>query len=374
MWYMNEEREMLRAAFREFAQKKVRPHVAKMEEEEAGCKDLILEMGQLGFLGMAMPEELGGGGDWTSFGILMEELGRESYTVALSAMITNQFIQGMKDACTEEQIQKYVLPVMNGEKVLAAASCEASGSAFFEGYQTRAVRDGDDWVINGDKCFITLIDIADIIIVVALTSEKINLLTGEGFTYFIVPADTPGVSFGHMENKIGWKGSRTGSVYFENVRVPDANRIPKPMFTKPGGGTGTAYAAIDLGGCEVILEKAIAYVKGRIQEGGLSLWELHESLRNDIARLAAKVQVLRNAVYGELQNVSNGDDSFLGDSALKIEGAKTLIEVANECMLFMGATGYIKETGIERYYRDVVLSEVGCGSNKAALSTISMFL
>lgn len=373
-WYMNEDREMLQAAFKDFAQNRVRPHVDKMETEEADAKELILEMGQLGFFNLAIPEKYDGANDFISFGLMLEEMAKESYTVGFLAMIAQLFNYDMTNGCSEEQIQKYVIPAMNGEHLIALASCEPTGGSYFDGYTTRAKRDGDSWVISGTKCFITQADTADYFLVAALTKDSVDPYTGDGYDYFIIPADAPGVSTGHIENKIGWHGSRTGNVYFNDVKVSEADHLPGKIMLMPVRGVGSFYAALDLGGAEAVLEKVNTFVKNRIQDGGRSLWDNHETVRNGFAKLSEKVSVLRNALYGHLSNLNADEFSFEDDFALKRFGAEVLEEVTKESMLLMGGTGYIYETGVERYLRDAVLSEVGCGSNNTALSWIAATL
>ncbi|WP_308528728.1 acyl-CoA dehydrogenase family protein [uncultured Oscillibacter sp.] len=374
-WYMNEDREMLQNAFREFAQTKVRPHVDQMEKEEADAGALLKEMGKLGFFALGKPEEYGGAGnDHVNVGLLMEELAKESYTVGFLALIQHMFIQEMIKCCSPEQIQKYAVPAMNGDIVLGLASCEPAGSMHFEGYSTKAIRDGDTWVINGNKCLITEVDVADVFIVSALTGDHFDITTGEGYGTFIVPADTKGISIGHIENKVGWKGSRTGTIYFNDVRFPAENLIPTPMFLAPAHGLGGYYAALDLGGAERCLEKTTAILKERVQTGNRSLWDAHEAIRHNVADLTVKVSVFKNAVYSHMMNLTIGQADFIEDFALKMEGAKLLREISSECMILAGGAGMIYETGIERYYRDVQPSEVGCGCNKTALDWISALL
>lgn len=375
MWYMNEERELLQAAFREFAQTRVRPHVAKMEEEDANAKQLIKEMGELGFLGLTMEEEYGGSGrDYINWALLMEEIGKESYTVGLLAMIAHLFNRGMAfpNACTEEQIKKYLIPAVQGEHVMGLAGCEASGGSFFDGFETVAKREGDDWVINGSKVFITQCDVADYFLVMARTKDHVDPMTFDGMDMFIVAANTEGVSTGHIENKLGWNGSRTGCLYFNDVRVSEADHMKIGMVFVPEE-HGGSYAALSLGAAETVIEKTVSYLKQRIQYG-VSLWDSHESMRNDIAKLVAKVSNFRNATYGHMANMTNGVRISSEALALKIEGAKLLEEVTSECMTLMGGVGIVYETGIERFYRDNKTSELGCVSNKTALSYIAYAL
>lgn len=370
-WYMNEERELLQKAFREFAQQRVRPYIDKMEREDAGCRDLLLEMGQLGFYTFGKPERLGGAGeDRIPIALLLEELSRESYTVALSAMIQHLFIQEIIKDCNEEQIQKFAVPAMNGEIVLGLAANEPNGSMDFGNYGTTAVKDGNEWVINGNKCLITLVDISDVFVVTALVDGKMDPVTFDGYASFIVPANTPGVTFGHIEKKVGWNGSRTGTVYFNDVRIPAENKTANPMYLGPALGLGGWYGAMDLGGAEVCIEKAVNILKNR-EQNGATLWDSHEVIRNNVAELLIKVKNFRNSVYGLMADLSLGEANLADDYAVKIEGVKLLRDISHECMTLSGGMGLIYETGIERYYRDCVISDIACCSSKTALSWIA---
>ena len=195
MWYMNEERELLQGAFREFAQTRVRPYVSEMEEKDADCKDLIKEMGELGFLGLNMPEEFGGSGcDYINEALLLEELAKESYVVAFSAMLVHMFDTAMVRGCSDEQKQKYLVPSIQGEMLMGLAGNEALGGSFLEGFSTKAVRDGDTWTINGTKVLVSQSDVADVFMVMAVTENFLDI--------FFVSEGTDGLSHGHIENKL----------------------------------------------------------------------------------------------------------------------------------------------------------------------------
>ena len=363
MWYMNEERELLQGAFREFAQTRVRPYVSEMEEKDADCKDLIKEMGELGFLGLNMPEEFGGSGcDYINEALLLEELAKESYVVAFSAMLVHMFDTAMVRGCSDEQKQKYLVPSIQGEMLMGLAGNEALGGSFLEGFSTKAVRDGDTWTINGTKVLVSQSDVADVFMVMAVTENFLDI--------FFVSEGTDGLSHGHIENKLGFKGSRTGTVYFNDLKVPEADRFPNAFCLSPDI-YGGFYGAMDLGGAEAVVEKTVNYLKQRIQEEGKSVWDLHESARNDLARLQAKISNFRNSVYAHMLNLNNGDVDITESVSLKIEGEKLVEEVASECMSLMGGAGLIYETGIERYYRDVKMTAHACCSNKTFLSQIA---
>ena len=362
-WYLNEERELLQKAFREFVQERVKPYVEKMENEDAGCRDLILEMGQLGFLGFNMPEEKGGAGiDYIAQALLIEEIAKESYTVAFSTMLAPMFNAAISRGGTEEQFRKYAIPAINGEHLIALAGNEAMGSGYLDGMSTVAVREGDKWVINGTKVFISQSDIADYYMVMTRTVEHPNPMTGEGLEMFFVKADAEGVSNGHLENKLGMRGSRSGTVYFDNVRVSEKDRMNNASVFEMTDHAGL-YAAMDLGAAEAALDKTINYLKQRVQYGA-SLWDAHEAARKDAAILYGKISNFRNAVYGHMANLNNGEKDMMEGLPLKREGAHLLEEVSRECMVLMGAAGLIHETGIEKSYRDVMMSTQACGSEK----------
>lgn len=183
----------------------------------------------------------------------------------------------MSAACSEEQIRKYVIPAVNGEILIGLARNEpAGGNDMFE-YQTKAVRNGDDWIINGGKVLVTQADEVDVFMVIALTRDQIDFTTMQGVDIFFVPTSDPGFSVGHIEHKVGLNGSRTGSVYFDNCRVSEADRIPNPWGILMNFGPElSGYAALALGGAETMIAKTADYLKNRIQMGR-SLWDTHQA-------------------------------------------------------------------------------------------------
>lgn len=372
MWYMNEERELLQKTFREYAQKRVRPLAQKMEDEDASSREALLEMGRLGMFTMPMAEQFGGTGpDYISWGLLLEELGKESATFGFLALLRQVFNGPLVTSCSEEQIKKYVIPAVNGELLIGLAGNEPAGGNNLLEYQTNAVKDGDEWVINGGKVLVTETDECDVFMVIAKTREQIDYRTMEGLDVFFVSASDPGYSVGHIENKVGLNGSHTGSVYFDNCRVPESDRMPYPMALLMGFGPElSGYAAVALGGAEIMIEKTAAYLKNRIQMGR-SLWELHQAARHDLAKLQMEVYNFRNAVYGHLANRNSGIHDSLEAGALKAASGPLLEKVASECMLLMGGTGVIHETGIERYYRDAKALEIACFSDKTFVDNVA---
>lgn len=307
MWYMNDDREMLQKAFREYAQKRVRPLALKMEDEDASSREALLEMGRLGMFTMPMAPEYGGtGADFISWALLLEELGRESACFGFLALLRQVFNGPMVSACSKDQIERFVIPAVRGDILVGLAANEPAGGNNLLEYQTMAVKDGDDWVINGGKVLVTQVDEVDVFIVLAKTREQIDFTTMAGIDMFFVPTADPGFSAGHIEHKVGLNGSRTGSVYFDNCRVPDANRMPNPLALLMGFGPElSGYAAVALGGAEAMIEKTAAYLKNRVQMGR-SLWDAHQATRHDLAKLKMEVCNFRNALYGHMANRNAG--------------------------------------------------------------------
>lgn len=375
MWYMNEERELLQKTFREYTEKRVRPLAKKMEEEEASSREVLLEMGKLGMFTMPVPESYGGTGpDYISWALLLEELAKEGATFAFLALLRQVFNGPLQAACSPEQVEKFLKPAVNGEILIGLAGNEPAGANNLFEYQTKAVRDGDEWVINGGKVLVTQADAVDVFMVIALTKDQIDFRTMEGLDIFFVPTSDPGFKVGHIERKVGLHGSRTGSVYFENCRVPESYRMPNPMGLLMGFGPElSGYAAIALGGCEAMIAKTADYLKNRIQMG-TSLWDAHESARHDLAKLQMDVYNYRNALYGHMANRNCGIHDTLEAGALKASAGPLLQKVASECMLLMGGTGVIHETGIEQYYRDAKALEIACFSDKTFVGNVAAAL
>lgn len=379
MWYMNEDREILVKAFREFAEKEIRPIVPKMEEEEAYPLEAMRKLGELGFLGLGIDEEAGGSGpDFINFGLMLEEFAKESHGFTLLAYLASQLTIGaFYKFCTPEQVEKFIKPAIRGEKLCSIVTTEPCGVSNHGEYETMGVLDGDELVINGSKILITNCDVADVHFVVCRTGE-VNRTAMEGVTLAIVPGDTKGITVGHMEHKLGWHGSHTGQLYFDNCRVPKENIVGefnKGLAVVLAGLSPefAAYGPMNLGAMEACYEKTVNYLKNRIQ-CGVSLWDAHESIRHEMARIWVKISNYRHAVYGVLEERNQGENIIPQAIALKVAGEELLREIASQCIEFHGGMGTVYETGIERYYRDAKMGGLGCGSNKTMIDSLSLLL
>lgn len=379
MWWMNEERQMIQAAAREFAEQVVRPAAKLMEEEEKYPEEALRQLGELGMMGLTIGEEYGGAGaDYVNYGLMIEEIAKESHGFALLTSLHTELTLGIAEKLgTPEQVKTLIETGLTGNNLCGIVITEPSGVFNVAEYETRAELDGDEWVLNGSKILITADGVADTFLVFAKTGE-FNPETAEGITLFVVPGKADGVKVGHMENKLGWKGSHTGQLYLEDVRIPKENIIGEvgtiwPKFVAALCPTYVTYGAMNLGGMEAVYDKTVNYLKNRIQ-CGVSLWDAHESIRTEMTRLWCKIDNYRSAVYSALENETRGVDVTAQAVALKVEGADLLEYVASQCIEFQGGMGTIYETGIERFYRDAKMGALGCGSNKTMINSLASMM
>lgn len=365
MWYMNEEREMLRKMVAEFAENDVRPFVKEMEANETFPMHLIKKAGDLGILGLCYPEELGGVGvDWINLGIALEEISKVSTTVGLlimmSAVGSTLALQGVG---TEEQIEKILKPVIRGEQVLAMALCEPVGSSNTPAYKTKAVRDGDDWILNGGKIFCTLAGQCEYYGVMALTDD-FNPLTQEGATMFLVHKDTPGFKVGHIEHKLAWHGSSTGQIFFNNCRVSDnwiLGEVNKGLhaFGSTVMQTYAYLAVLAFGGAEGIYEKTLKYCKDRVHIGGGTLFENYQAVKHRLANMYMEVEACRSLLFNCFELMGQGKDGVKECMAVKIYAQEVFESVASQAVMLHGGNGLMVDNDVERYFRESKMLAVG---------------
>jgi len=379
MWYMNEDRELIRNAAREFAEKEVKPFVSEMEFKDTYPRHLVKRMGELGFTGIPYPESYGGGGsDWTTFGIVVEEIAKVSTTLSLILLLnTCMTAIPIAELGTREQKLKWLQPCLAGDYNLAIAITEAVGIFNFPEFQTRAVLDGDEWVINGGKIFTSSAGESNFYVLVTLTSD-FDPATGSGITYFIVPAAAPGFEVGHIENKLGWHGSKTGQTYFRNIRLPKENQIGEigggyPATLKWAAFECLGFGSMCLGSAEAAYEKAVKYTKERMQMGK-SLYDTHQVVRNQLAKIYMEIETLRGLTYSTWAMVDKGIDCMAQMYAVKVKAAQIQEYVTSEAMVLLGGNGVVRENDIERHFRDAKVNAIGGGSVNTLTDLISSMI
>ncbi|MCD8326116.1 MAG: acyl-CoA dehydrogenase [Lachnospiraceae bacterium] len=379
---LGKEYEMARQLFKDFAEKEVKPLAQEVDENERFPRETVDKMAKYGFLGIPVPKEYGGQGcDTLTYVMCVEELSKVCGTtgVIVSAH-TSLCIDPILTYGTEEQKQKYVVPLAKGEKLGAFGLTEPGAGTDAQGQQTKAVLDGDEWVLNGSKCFITNGKEADVYIVIAVTGkvEKRGRMQKE-ISAFIVEKGTPGFTFGTKENKMGIRGSSTYELIFTDCRIPKENLLGQKgkgfniaMHTLDGGRIGIAAQALGL--AEGALETTVAYVKERKQFG--KAIGAFQNTQFQLADMATKVEAAKNLVYKAAlkkdEFKKNPKTSYSVEAAMaKLYAAETAMEVTTKAVQLHGGYGYIREYDVERMMRDAKITEIYEGTSEVQRMVIS---
>ncbi|MBQ1189169.1 MAG: acyl-CoA dehydrogenase [Lachnospiraceae bacterium] len=374
---LSKEHEMARTLFREFAEKEVKPLAQEVDETEQFPKETVAKMAQCGFLGIPVPKEYGGQGcDPLAYAMCVEELSKVCGTtgVIVSAH-TSLCCDPIQTYGTEEQKQKFLTPLAKGEKLGAFGLTEPGAGTDAQGQQTKAVLDGDEWVLNGTKIFITNGKEADIYVVIAVTGtvEKRGKLQKE-ISAFIVEKGTPGFTFGTKEKKMGIRGSATYELIFTDCRIPKENLLGKKgegfkiaMHTLDGGRIGIAAQA--LGIAEGALERTIEYVKER-KQFGRAIGQF-QNTQFQLADMATKVQAAQMMVYRAAVAKATQKDYGFEAAMAKLYAAEVAMEVTTKAVQLHGGYGYIREYDVERMMRDAKITEIYEGTSEVQRMVIS---
>ena len=379
---LNKEHEMARQLFRDFAENEVKPLAQEVDEEERFPRETVEKMARYGFLGIPVPKEYGGqGADPLAYAMCVEELSKVCGTtgVIVSAH-TSLCVDPIMTFGTEEQKQKYLVPLAKGEKLGAFGLTEPGAGTDAQGQQTKAVLDGDEWVLNGSKCFITNGKEADVYVIFAVTGkiEKRGKMMKE-ISAFIVEKGTPGFTFGTKENKMGIRGSSTYELIFTDCRIPKENLIGQQgkgfniaMHTLDGGRIGIAAQALGL--AEGALETTINYVKERKQFGRAI--GAFQNTQFQLADMATKVKAAQYLVYAaamkKAEYQKNPKVSYSVEAAMaKLYAAEVAMEVTTKAVQLHGGYGYIREYDVERMMRDAKITEIYEGTSEVQRMVIS---
>jgi len=367
-----DEHEQLRESITAFVKKEFAPHAE--EWEETTFPDSIFpRMGELGFLGLDKPEEYGGqGGDYYSAIVLAESMchancGGLGMGVAVH---TDMAMPPILAFGTEEQKQEWVVPAIKGEKILCLGITEPDAGSDVAGIKTRAVRDGDEYVINGSKTFITNGHRADVIVLVTKTDPDAGY---DGFTLFLVPMDAPGVIREKKLEKLGMHASDTALLAFQDVRVPASavlGQVGKGFYHIMWELQGERLigAAGCVSGAQRCFEMTLQYAKERTAFGReIGKFQV---IRHKFAEMATKIESARQMTYVTAWRVANGEYPVREISMAKLHAARIAVEVADECIQIHGGAGYMKEYGVERVWRDMRLNRIGAGTDEIMLDVI----
>lgn len=363
---LTDEQKMLQSMVRDFAVNEVEPTAAERDEEERFDREIFDKMAELGLTGIPWPEEYGGSGmDYVSYVIAVEELSRvcASTGVTLSAHVSLASWPIYKYG-TEEQKQKYLRRLAEGSAIGAFALSEPGAGSDVASMKMTAKKDGDDYVLNGNKVWITNGGVADIYVVFAKTDLDAK---HRGISAFIVEKGTEGFSFGKKEKKLGIRSSPTTELIFENCRIPKENLLGEEgegfkiaMTTLDGGRSGIAAQAVGI--AQGALDAAIAYAKEREQFGKPIAHQQGISFK--LADMATEVEAARlltyRAAWLESQGLPYGEASAMA----KLFAGDTAMRVTVEAVQIFGGYGYTKEYPVERYMRDAKITQIYEGTNE----------
>ncbi|MEG6522067.1 acyl-CoA dehydrogenase [Desulfotomaculum sp. 1211_IL3151] len=363
---LTEEQEMLRKAVRDFAEGEIKPKAAEMDENEQYDYSLWTKMAEMGLAGVPFPEEYEGSGmDNLSYAIVVEELSRvcASSGVLVSAH-TSLCAWPIYAFGTEEQKKKYLVPLANGQKIGALGLTEPAAGSDAVGQKTTAVLDGDEWVLNGTKIFITNGFYAETYIVIAVTDKEKK---AKGISMFIVEKDTPGFTFGKKEHKMGIRASATYELVFENCRIPKENLLgelgagfKQVMMTLDGGRIGIASQA--LGIAQGAFEAAVEYSKIREQFG--KPISANQGIAWMLADMATQIEAARLLIY-QAAYLKDAKLPYGQQSAMaKLHAAETAMAVTTKAVQIFGGYGYTREYPVERMMRDAKITEIYEGTSE----------
>jgi alkylation response protein AidB-like acyl-CoA dehydrogenase len=367
-----DEHEQLRESIGRFVTKEFAPH-AEEWEETTFPDEVFPKMGKQGFLGLDKPEEYGGeGGDYYTALVLAEEMANAKCGgLAMGiAVHTDMAMPPINLLGTEEQKQEWMVPAIKGEKILCLGITEPDAGSDVAGIKTRAVRDGDEYVINGSKTYITNGHRADVIVLVTKTDPDAGY---DGFTLFLVPMDAPGVIREQKLQKMGMHASDTALLAFQDVRVPETavlGQIGKGFYHIMWELQGERLigAAGSVSGAQRLFEQTLKYANERNAFGRpISKFQV---TRHKFAEMAVKIEAARNLVYNTAWRIENGEYPVRDISIAKLYASRIAVEVADECLQIHGGAGYMKEYGIERAWRDLRLNRIGAGTDEIMLEVI----
>jgi alkylation response protein AidB-like acyl-CoA dehydrogenase len=370
---LTEEQKMIRKLMRDFAEGEVAPTADERDRTKRFPKEVFEKMAELNLMGLPFPEEYGGGGaDTVSFAIAVEELSRVcastgiTYSAHISLGCAPLYLFG-----TEEQKQKYLVPLCRGETLGAFGLTEPNAGSDAGGTKTTAVREGDEWVINGSKCFITNASYARFVSLTAVTGKN-----GEKpeITAFIVPTDSEGFQVIDQYHKMGLHSSNTTELVLDHVRVPHENILGKIgegfkqfLITLDGGRIGIGAMAVGI--AQGAYEAALQYAKERMQFGqSISKFQV---IQHKLADMAMYIELARNMVYKAAWLKDQGRRFTKEASMCKLFASEVAMKVCNQAVQIHGGYGYMHDYKVERFFRDAKLTEIGEGTSEIQRNIIA---
>lgn len=373
---LTEEQEMIRKMVRDFAENELKPGAGERDENEYFDRAIFDKMAELGITGIPWPEQYGGAeADFLSYVIAVEELSRvdASIGVTLSAHVSLASWPIYKFG-TEEQKQKYLRPLAEGKKIGAYGLTENGAGSDASSLKTKAIKDGSDYIIDGNKIFITNGEVADIYVIFAVTDPDQG---NKGISAFIVEKGMEGFTFGKKEKKLGIRSSTTVELRFDQVRVPQENLLGAEgegfkiaMMTLDGGRNGIAAQAVGI--AQGALDEALNYAKERVQFGKPIAKQ--QAIQFKLADMAAKVEAARLLTYQAAWFEDNKLPYGKYSAIAKLVAGDTAMEVTTEAVQVFGGYGYTRDYPVERMMRDAKITQIYEGTNEIQRVVIANYL
>ena len=371
---LTEEQELARKAARDFATEKVLPRAAEIDEQGRIPRELIAEMGALGFMGSYVPERYGGSGlDAVSYALIVEEINRAcASTGVVLCSHMSLAVDPILHHGSEEQKARFLPGMARGERIGCFALSEPASGSDAAAMRTSARRDGDTWVLNGTKNFITNGSIADVAVVFAQTQapgsgDERPAERHKGIAAFVVETKTPGFAVGKLERKLGIRGSDTAQLVFEDCRVPAANLLGGvgdgfriALSTLDGGRISIAAQAVGI--ARACLEDALAYANER-QAFGKRIGEF-QAIQWMLADMATEIDAARLLTWRAAALKDAGADHILAAAEAKLFASDVAVKAARDCVQIFGGYGYLRDFPAERHYRDAKITEIYEGTSE----------
>jgi len=363
---LSQKHEGFRQKIREFAEAEIEPKASSLDEKAEFSFDTVKKLGDMGILGMVAPKEYGGTGyDTVSYSIAVEEISRVCGSTGITVAAHNSLgVYPIYLFGNEEQRKKYIPPLARGEKLGSFGLTESGAGSDAAATKTTAVLDGDSYVVNGSKCFITNASVGETFVFTAMTDKTKGY---KGISSFILEKGMKGFSIGKKENKMGLRGSDTATLNFEDLRIPKENLLGKEgegfkqfMITLDGG--RISIGAMALGIAQGAFDKALKYAEEREQFG--QPIAKFQAIQWKLADMATQIEAARHLIYHASELKDKGE-RFIKESAMaKLYASEVGRFVTYQAIQIFGGYGYMSEYPLERYLRDVKLCEIGEGTSE----------
>jgi alkylation response protein AidB-like acyl-CoA dehydrogenase len=370
---LTEEQKLFQRTVREFVDREIKPLASKIDKEEYFPWEMYKKMGKFGLMGMTVPKKFGGSGiDRISYAIALEEISRVCGSTGIIVEAHNSLGVGhIYEKGSEEQRKKYLPRLVSGEALAAWALSEPNAGSDASSTQTTAVLEGDEWVINGTKQFITSGNTAEVVTVMAKTDKTKG---AKGISAFIVEKETPGFTIGVLEDKLGLRGSSTAELHFEDCRIPKENLLGELNMGFIGAMNildrgRTAIGAMAVGIAQGAFEESLSYAKKR-EQFGRPIGKF-QAIQWKLADMATNINAARLLVYRAAFLEDKGLPFSIEASMAKLFASEMAMQTARNAIQIHGGYGFMRDLSLERFYRDIKLCEIGEGTSEVQRMVIA---